>query len=65
MVQYLYNKVFAQYERLSKNSGLVLNAHKTETLHTNRDLAFDIRYDGGLFRKITMKEFKNMWYLLL
>ena len=50
-------KVFSQNDKLSKKSGLILNADKTEilALHTDREMIFNINYDvaGKVLRKQT------------
>jgi hypothetical protein len=59
-------RVFTQYERLSKKSGLVLNAEKTEILllHTNQTRIFRIRYMGKVMDIKPIKEVKicGVWY---
>ena len=41
-------KVFKQYERLTRKSGLELNADKTEIiyLHTDRARTYEVAYNG-------------------
>jgi hypothetical protein len=59
-------KVFTQYERLSRRSGLVLNADKTEILllYTNRTRVFNIRYMDKVIDIESIKEVKicGIWY---
>ena len=40
--------IFRQYERLTKKSGMELNAEKTErlSLHSDRQIAFNVEYCG-------------------
>ena len=58
--------IFKQYEKLTKKSGLELNADKTEiiALHTNRTLNYDVQYNGQNVKISTLKEMKicGIWY---
>ena len=59
-------KVFTQYERLTRRSGLTLNADKTEilALHSDKKITYDIEYMGKIVKLETMKEIKicGIWY---
>ena len=58
--------IFRQYERLTKKSGLELNAEKTEilSLDTNVSRVNDVRYCGVNISLTTMNEIKicGIWY---
>jgi hypothetical protein len=58
--------IFKQYEKLTKKSGLELNADKTEiiALHTERTLHYEVQYNGQIVKISTMKEMKicGIWY---
>ena len=51
-------RVFEQYEKLTRRSGLELNADKTEilALHTGRSLTYNVSYNGHTFAISTVKE---------
>ena len=55
-----YSRNFQQYEKLTKKSGLELNADKTEiiSLHTERTLNYEVQYNGQTVKISTMKEIK-------
>jgi hypothetical protein len=59
-------KVFTQYERLTRKSGLELNAEKTEILAINstREMCFNIIYQGKRVRIKSLNEIKicGIWY---
>ena len=59
-------RVFEQYEKLTRRSGLELNADKTEilALHTGRSLTYNVSYNGHTFAISTVKELKicGIWY---
>ena len=60
-------RVFHQYERLTRRSGLQLNADKTEilVLHEEATRNYSVVYQGKQINIRTLKEIKNMWYLVL
>jgi hypothetical protein len=59
-------RVFTQYERLTRRSGLVLNADKTEILllNTNQIRIFKIKYMGKVMDIESINEVKicGIWY---
>ena len=58
--------IFVQYERLTRKSGLELNADKTEimSMHTQIPRIYDVQYGGVNIRITTMNEIKicGIWY---
>ena len=58
--------IFRQYERLTKKSGLELNAEKTEILsmHTNVPRTYNVTYCGVNISLTTLTEIKicGIWY---
>ena len=58
--------IFRQYERLTKKSGLEVNAEKTEILsmHTNVPRVYDVQYCGANVSLTTLNEIKicGIWY---
>ena len=58
--------IFTQYERLTKRSGLELNAEKTEILlmHTDQSREYTVQYCGTEVKLATLKEVKicGIWY---
>ena len=66
MTQISIQGIFKQYEKLTRKSGLELNADKTEiiALHTERTLQFEVQYNGQTVKISTMKEMKicGIWY---
>ena len=58
--------IFRQYERLTKKSGLELNADKTEILsmHSNVPRVYDVQYCGANIALTTLNEIKicGIWY---
>ena len=58
--------IFKQYERLTRKSGLELNAEKTEILsmHSDRPRTYDVQYCGSDIHLTTITEIKicGIWY---
>ena len=58
--------VFTQYEKLTKKSGLLLNADKTEILSLESDVekVYEVEYMGKKVKITTIKEVKvcGIWY---
>ena len=58
--------IFKQYERLTRKSGLELNAEKTEILsmHSGRPKIYNVQYCGSDIRLTTLTELKKcgIWY---
>ena len=58
--------VFTQYEKLTKKSGLLLNADKTEILSLESDVEkmYEVEYMGKKVKITTIKEVKvcGIWY---
>jgi predicted nucleic acid-binding OB-fold protein len=59
-------RIFVQYERLTKRSGLTLNADKTEilALHTEDIIEYEVEYEGVDLKIKTVDELKicGIWY---
>ena len=55
-------EIFKEYERLTKASGLMLNADKTEIMrlskNSNQELSYGVRYMGSAFRLKSQAEIK-------